>query len=86
MFWKGLFNPSRADRPCIWPPRSDQEIKQMTRFLSRFLNDDSGATAIEYGLIAALIAAVIVTAVSSVGTSLLATFTSVAGSLAPTTH
>jgi pilus assembly protein Flp/PilA len=58
----------------------------MSKFFTRFLNDESGATAIEYGLIAALIAAVIVTAVTSVGTSLKATFTSVAGSLAPTTH
>jgi len=53
----------------------------MTRFLTRFLNDDSGATAIEYGLIAALIAAVIVTAVTAVGTNLTATFQSVATSL-----
>jgi len=53
----------------------------MTRFLSRFLNDDSGATAIEYGLIAALIAAVIIVAVTAVGTNLQATFTSVATSL-----
>jgi len=43
-----------------------------------FLRDESGATAIEYGLIAALISVVIITAVKSVGTSLTATFTSVA--------
>jgi len=53
----------------------------MSKFFTRFLNDESGATAIEYGLIAALIAAVIVTAVTSVGTKLNATFTSVAASL-----
>jgi pilus assembly protein Flp/PilA len=45
--------------------------------LSNFLHDESGATAIEYGLIAALIAVVIITAVTTVGTRLSTTFTSV---------
>ena len=49
----------------------------MTRILA-FLRDESGATAIEYGLIAALIALVIIAAITSVGTSLQATFNSVA--------
>lgn len=43
-----------------------------------FLRDDSGATAIEYGLIAAGIAIVIVAAVQVVGTNLNGTFNSVA--------
>lgn len=43
----------------------------------RFLKDESGATAIEYGLIAALIAVVIITAVSTVGQDLLAVFNKV---------
>ena len=47
----------------------------------RFIANDSGATAIEYGLIAALIAVVIITAVTAVGTSLSTTFTTVSGSL-----
>ena len=46
---------------------------------SRFLRDESGATAIEYGLIAALIAVVIITAVTSVGTNLSGTFNTIAG-------
>ena len=46
---------------------------------SRFLRDESGATAIEYGLIAALIAVVIITAVTSVGTNLSTTFNTIAG-------
>ena len=46
----------------------------MSKFVSRFLKDESGATAIEYGLIAALIAAVIVTAVSLIGGKLKTTF------------
>lgn len=53
----------------------------MRRFLARFLNDNSGATAIEYGLIAALIAVVIIGAVTSVGSKVDSTFTSVAASL-----
>lgn len=39
----------------------------MSKFVSRFMNDESGATAIEYGLIVALIAVVIITAVSAIG-------------------
>ena len=51
-------------------------MKSLTK---RFLRDESGATAIEYGLIAALIAVVIITAVTSVGTNLSTTFNTVAG-------
>ena len=46
----------------------------MSKFVTRFLKDESGATAIEYGLIAALIAAVIVTAVGLIGKKLESTF------------
>ncbi len=53
----------------------------MERLLTRFVRDESGATAIEYGLIAALIAVVIITAVTTVGTNLSTTFTTVAGSI-----
>ena len=42
-----------------------------------FVNDEEGATAIEYGLLAALIAAVIITVVGAIGTKLNAAFTSV---------
>lgn len=45
------------------------------------LKSESGATAIEYGLIAALIAVVIITGVTAVGTSLSTTFTTISGSL-----
>ena len=47
----------------------------------RFLRDEEGVTAIEYGLIAALIAVVIITAVALVGTNLNATFTTIAGKI-----
>ena len=46
--------------------------------LTNFFRDEQGATAIEYGLIAALIAVVIITAVGLVGTSLSTTFNTVA--------
>ncbi|RUM96123.1 Flp family type IVb pilin [Pseudaminobacter arsenicus] len=42
----------------------------MTNLMNRFLKDESGATAIEYGLIAALIALAIITGAGFVGTSL----------------
>ncbi len=42
--------------------------------LLRFLKDEDGVTAIEYGLIAALIAVVIIVAVTAIGVSLEATF------------
>jgi pilus assembly protein Flp/PilA len=45
----------------------------MSKFVSRFMKDESGATAIEYGLIVALIAVVIITAVTTLGTNLNAT-------------
>ena len=49
----------------------------MTMF-ARFLKDESGATAIEYGLIASLIALAIITAATSVGTNLKASFETIA--------
>ena len=49
----------------------------MTKFVSRFLKDESGATAIEYGLIVALIAVVIIAAVTAIGGTLNNTFMSV---------
>ncbi|MBS0268242.1 MAG: Flp family type IVb pilin [Proteobacteria bacterium] len=48
---------------------------------SRFMNDESGATAIEYGLIAAIVAVGIITALQSVGTQLNATFNKVSDEL-----
>ena len=53
----------------------------MAHFLTRLVHDESGATAIEYGLIAALIAVAIITAATSVGTSLSGTFNTVSTSL-----
>jgi pilus assembly protein Flp/PilA len=47
----------------------------------RFIQDEQGATAIEYGLIAALIAVVIIAAVSSLGTTVSTTFSEVASAM-----
>ena len=47
----------------------------------RFAAMDRGATAVEYGLMVALIAAVIITAVALIGTNLDTLFTDVAGEL-----
>jgi pilus assembly protein Flp/PilA len=52
----------------------------MSRLLSGFVTlkrDGRGVTALEYGLIAALIAVVIITAVTTLGTDLAATFTAI---------
>lgn len=54
----------------------------MSKFVTRFLKDESGATAIEYGLIAALIAVVLVGTLQALGGQLDATFTQVRDALA----
>ncbi|WP_082526010.1 Flp family type IVb pilin [Brevundimonas sp. Root1279] len=54
----------------------------MTKFISKFVSDESGATAIEYGLIAALIAVVIIAAVTALGTNIEAAFLEVSGAIA----
>ena len=53
----------------------------MQNLLTRFVRDESGATAIEYGLIAALIAVVIITGLTSLGTHLNATFSAIQSKL-----
>lgn len=49
--------------------------------ISRFMNDESGATAIEYGLIAALIGVALITVLGNVGSALSTTFGKVKDSL-----
>jgi pilus assembly protein Flp/PilA len=53
----------------------------MSKFVTRFLKDESGATAIEYGLIVALIAVVIIAAVTAIGGTLNDTFMAVNSAL-----
>jgi pilus assembly protein Flp/PilA len=57
----------------------EMEIKMNS--IQRLIADESGVTAIEYGVIAALISCIIIAAVGSVGTHLRSTFNSVAASL-----
>jgi pilus assembly protein Flp/PilA len=67
---------------------ADKEARQTTRprepsmtKLCNFLRDENGATAIEYGLIAACISVAIIVAVTSVGSNLNLTFTNVSNAL-----
>jgi len=53
----------------------------MTKLFSRFLKDESGATAIEYGLIAALISVALITGATTLGTTLNDTFNSLSTKL-----
>lgn len=51
------------------------------KLVARFVKDESGATAIEYGLIAALISVAIIGGATALGSNIDATFNSVAGSI-----
>jgi len=53
----------------------------MSTFIKQFINDEDGATAIEYGLIAALIAVACIAALGAVGNQLSTTFGSVSNRL-----
>ena len=57
----------------------------MTNLFNRFVKDEDGATAIEYGLIAALIAVAIITAVTALGTELESAFTGIQTELSEAT-
>ncbi|TCS64024.1 Flp family type IVb pilin [Varunaivibrio sulfuroxidans] len=56
-------------------------MTHLMQYLTRFKRDESGATAIEYGLIAALVAVVIIGGLTLVGGNLQTLFTTVAGKL-----
>jgi pilus assembly protein Flp/PilA len=58
-----------------------EKVQLMGKYLANFRRDNSGVTSIEYALIAALIALVIISAVQVVGTKLSTTFTSISGNL-----
>ena len=61
-----------------WTARREDPMR---KFIDRFIADESGATAIEYGLIAALIAVVIIGALQALGGNLKTKFTSVSTAL-----
>lgn len=52
-------------------------MQRLTQTLKQFIRDENGVTAIEYGLIAALIAVVIIGAVKTIGTNLNSVFTTI---------
>lgn len=56
----------------------------MMNHVMNFVNDEEGATAIEYGLLAALIAAVIIVSVQALGTTLNTTFSNLNSSISTT--
>ena len=70
-----------AEPPRITSCKSNGLEARLKQKVLKFLKDESGATAIEYGLIAAGIAIAIITAVKGVGTSLSGTFDSISTSL-----
>lgn len=57
----------------------------MSKVFARFIKNESGATAIEYGLIAALISVAIITAATTLGTDLSGLFTGISGKLTAAT-
>ena len=66
--------------PAAVPPKSLVEA-ELKGLIQKFLSDESGATAIEYGLIAAGIALAIIAVVNGLGTGLNTQFTSISSSL-----
>jgi pilus assembly protein Flp/PilA len=60
---------------------SDERIQKMRNILMRFVKDEGGATAVEYGILVSLIAAVIITAVGKIGTDVNAAFNTVVTAL-----
>jgi pilus assembly protein Flp/PilA len=69
----------RSQRTVL--PINKKGLILMTTLFKQFLRNEAGATAIEYGLIAALIAVVIITGVTAVGTKLSTTFVNLSGTL-----
>ncbi|AHY54256.1 fimbriae associated protein [Bradyrhizobium japonicum SEMIA 5079] len=74
----GAGKPKRPDHLSASCTLWEQSMKNL---VSRFVKDESGATAIEYGLIAAGIALAIITVVNNLGSSLNTKFGSISSSL-----
>jgi pilus assembly protein Flp/PilA len=71
----GIEDNEKEDR--IMKPTFPNLIPGKSGILASFVQDEAGSTAIEYGLIAALLSVVIISATTSVGTQLTKTFTAV---------
>jgi pilus assembly protein Flp/PilA len=72
---------ARDLRSCLGAQARCREMAIMKDVLKKFLADESGATAIEYGLIAAGISLAIISVVNGLGTNLRTKFTSINSSL-----
>jgi pilus assembly protein Flp/PilA len=78
---KRLFNvASKAEKLCFFKRR--REMEKFMQGVNRFIRDEEGVTAIEYGLLAALIAVAIIVSATAVGTQLDAVFNFIQGQLA----
>lgn len=78
-----MVSTTSGNEPAFGPTvMTEQEELPMTMF-QRFLKDESGATAIEYGLIASLIAIAIIAVLGTLGTNLSTKFNQVATSIQP---
>ena len=70
-----------AQSGIIRPALTEKEVKDMLQHIKTLIRDEEGASAVEYGLLVALIAAVIIVAVTTLGTNLSSKFTDVAGKI-----
>lgn len=66
------------------PGKTDCNWRRKMKFINKLFRDEAGATAIEYGLIAALIAVAIMTTVGNLGTELNKTFSKTSSALSST--
>lgn len=69
-----------AGRGCII--LNSKGLSEMNKLITRFVRDESGVTAIEYGLIAALISVVCIAAMTFAGQQLLAVYNNIGNALA----
>jgi pilus assembly protein Flp/PilA len=69
------------DQPRTNPSTSEGEKEPDMQFIRNLIRNSRGATAIEYGLIAALIAVAAITAMQGLGTSLTTTFNNVSSTM-----
>ena len=73
---------SHFDGTLVFTLLTLTERKIIMNFITKFIREEDGVTAIEYGLIAALIAVVIIASVTLVGTELALVFTRISTALA----
>jgi pilus assembly protein Flp/PilA len=81
----GLGKADRNPRAKMLPNPSQEgvmEMKDLFTKMKTFIADEEGASAVEYGLLVAGIAVVVMTAIYTIGTNLNTKYTSVAGKLA----